>query len=331
MAELATEYMGLDLKNPIIVGSSELTDKVSKIKKLEDAGAGAVVLKSLFEEQIMMEVDAQRVNNMYGSYDDVENYVAFYTKKHNLDEYLNLIRQAREAVEIPVLASINCISGSEWVEFAQKVEKAGADGLELNMFIMPNDPAYDAPTIEKVYFDVVENIRKHISMPVALKMSSYFSGLAHTFVELSKTDISAMVLFNRFYSPDVNLKREEIQASNVFSSPDAITNSLRWIGMLAGKVGCDLAASNGIHDGYAVIKNLLVGAKATQVVSAIYKNSGSYIQTMLEQMESWMDEKGYQSVNDFRGKLSQENVKQPMMFERAQFMKYYSSYSDAQY
>ena len=331
MADLSTKYMGLDLKNPIIIGASELTDKAHKVKKLADAGAGAVVLKSLFEEQIMMEIDAEGANNMYGTFEDMDNYVSFYTRKHNLDEYLNLIKESQNATDIPVIASINCISADEWVEFAQKIQKAGADGLELNMFIMPNDPNYDGRTIEDMYFNIVENIQQYLNIPVALKMSSYFSGLAKTFVELSQYEISAMVLFNRFYSPDINLRKEEIQQSNVFSKPEDITNSIRWIGMLSDKVACDLAASNGVHDGYAVIKNLLVGAKATQVVSALYKNSANYIQTMLEQIENWMEEKQYSSVHEFTGKLSQKNVKQPMMFERAQFMKYYSNYSDAQY
>jgi dihydroorotate dehydrogenase (fumarate) len=323
--------MGYELKNPIIVGSSELTKDADKIKKLADAGAAAVVIKSLFEEQIMMEVDAQRVNNIYGSFDDVENYVAFYTKKHNLDEYLNIIKDAKSKVDIPVFASINCVSSSEWVEFAQKIEKAGADGLELNMFIMPNDPNFDGSDIENIYFDVVKNIEQYIQIPVALKMGTYFSGLAKTFIELSKTNISAMVLFNRFYSPDINLEKEEIKASHIFSNPEDVSNSLRWIGMLSDKVECDMAASTGVHDGYAVLKNLLVGAKATHIVSAIYKNSRSYIQTMLEQIEDWMDKKGYSSIEEFRGKMSQGNLNQPMMYERSQFMKYYSNYSDAKY
>src|SRR6056297_15605 len=331
MADLSTKYMGLDLKNPIIIGSSQLTSKTENIKKLAESGAGAVVLKSLFEEQIKMEVNAERVNNMYGSFDNVEDYVSFYTRKHNLDEYLNLVKETKKAIDIPVIASINCITPDEWIEFAREIEKAGADGLELNMFIMPNDPKFDGPTIEKIYFDVVENIQKHIQIPVALKLGIYFSGLAKTFIELSKSDISAMVLFNRFYSPDINLEKEEIQASHIFSNPEDVSNSLRWIGILSDQVDCDLAASTGVHDGNAVIKNILVGAQATQVVSAIYKNSSDFIKTMLIQIEEWMKKKGYEKLDDFRGKLSQAKATQPMMFERAQFMKYYSNFDDSEY
>ena len=330
MADLSTTYMGLELKNPLIVGSSELTNKPEKVKKLADAGAGAVVLKSLFEEQIMMEVDAQRVNNMYGSFSDVENYVAFYTRKHDLDEYLSLIKDSKASADIPVIASINCISASEWVDFATRIQNAGADALELNMFIMPNDPNFAGADIEKIYFDVVDKIEQNIEIPVALKVGTYFSGLAKTFIELSKTSISAMVLFNRFYSPDVNLDKETIKAANVFSNPDDFSNSLRWIGILSDQVECDLSASTGAHDGHTILKNLLVGAKATHVVSTIYKNSNSHIKKMLKEMEAWMDAKGYQTLDDFRGKLSQSRIKQPMMYERAQFMKYYSNYRDIQ-
>jgi len=331
MADLTTTYMGLELKNPLIVGSSELTNKANNIKKLEEAGAAAVVLKSLFEEQIMMEVDAQRVNNMYGSFNDVENYVSFYTRKHDLDEYLNLIREAREKVDIPVIASINCISASEWVDFARQIEKAGAHALELNMFIMPNDPRFDGDAIEKIYFDVVKQIEGAITIPVALKLGTYFSGMAKTLIDLSQTSISAMVLFNRFYSPDVDLEKEEIKASHLFSHPHDVSNTLRWIGILSGQVDCDLAASTGVHDGYAALKNLLVGATVTYVVSALYKNGRDHLPSMLDEMEGWMEKKGYQSLLDFRGKLSQANISQPMMYERAQFMKYHSNYKDADY
>lgn len=331
MADLSTKYMGFELKNPLIVGSSELTDSAKKVKTIEEQGAGAVVLKSLFEEQIMMEVDAQRVNNMYGSYGDVENYVSFYTKKHNLEEYLQLIKDAKSAVDIPVIASINCISASEWVDFATQIESAGADGIELNMFIMPNDPKFDGRAIEQIYFDVAYAIQDKVSIPISLKMSSYFSGLAHSFLNLANTRIKAMVLFNRFYSPDIDLDKEELVARHVFSSPDAITHSLRWIGMLSDQINCDLAASNGVHDGFGVIKNLLVGAKATQVVSTLYKNKVGYLQTMQEQLNYWLDNKGYAAVADIIGKLSLKQLDDPMMYERAQFMKYFSNYSDAKY
>lgn len=328
MADLKTTYMGKELKTPIIVGSSELSDSPEKVKKLADYGAGAVVLKSLFEEQIMMEVDAQRVNNMYGSYSDVENYVSFYTRKHNLDEYLNLVENSKKETDIPIFASINCVSNGEWIEFARQIENAGADGIELNMFIMPNDPDKRGSELEQVYFDVIEHINKEISMPVSMKVSSYFSGMAHMLVDLSKTDLSALVMFNHFYNPNVDIDNEEIISSEIFTSPKDIANTLRWTGMLADKVECDLAASTGVHSGTDVVKTLLVGANAAQVASTLYKNKPEYLKTMISDIEKWMDKKGYSSIADFKGKLSQANVKRPMMYERAQFMKYYSNYSN---
>jgi dihydroorotate dehydrogenase (fumarate) len=327
MADLNTTYMGKELKTPIIVGSSELTDSPEKIKQLADYGAGAVVLKSLFEEQIMMEVDAQRVNNMYGSYEDVENYVSFYTRKHNLDEYLSLILNAKKDTDIPVFASINCVSNGEWVEFAQQIENAGADGIELNMFIMPNDPEKRGSELESVYFDVIEHINKEVNIPVSMKVSSYFSGMAHMLVDLSKTDLSALVMFNHFYKPDIDIDKEEIISSEIFTAPKDIANTLRWTGILSDKVDCDIAASTGVHSGADVVKTLLVGAKAAQVASALYKYKPKHLQTMIADIERWMDKKGYTSIADFQGKMSQANVKRPMMYERAQFMKYYSNNS----
>ncbi|PLX22295.1 MAG: diguanylate cyclase [Salinivirgaceae bacterium] len=327
MADLKTTYMGKELKTPIIVGSSELSDTPEKVKKLAEYGAGAVVLKSLFEEQIMMEVDAQRVNNIYGSYEDVENYVSFYTRKHNLDEYLNLVEKSKKETDIPIFASINCVSNGEWVEFARQIEKAGADGIELNMFIMPNDHEKRGSELEQVYFDVIEHINKEVSIPVSMKVSSYFSGMAHMLTDLSKTDLSALVLFNHFYKPDVDIEKEQIISAEIFTSPKDIANTLRWVGIMSDKVECDIAASTGIHSGDDVIKALLVGANAVEIASVLYKYKSSYLKTMIDDIERWMNKKGYASIADFRGKMNQANVKRPMMFERAQFMKYYSNNS----
>jgi len=328
MTDLSTQYMGLSLKNPIIVGSSELSNSAEKVTELEKNGAGAVVLKSLFEEQIMSEVNAQRVNNMYGSYQEVENYVSFYTRKHDLDEYLELIRKTKQDVDIPVLASINCISSGEWIDFARRMEQAGADGLELNMFILPNDVNKTGSDIEQIYFDVLEQVKKAIDLPVAMKVGSYFSGMANTLVNLSGKGLDGMVLFNHFYRPDIDIEKEKVTTANIFSAPRDIANTLRWVGILYEKLQCPMAASTGIHSGNDVIKALLAGAQVTQVASALYKNKPSFIPTMLKEMESWMEQKGYNTLADFRGKVSQANVKQPMMYERAQFMKYYSNYSN---
>jgi dihydroorotate dehydrogenase (fumarate) len=323
MIDLSTKYMGFDLKNPIIAASSGMTDTADKVKNLEMNGIGAVVLKSLFEEQIMMEIDAVTASNIYNNYGEGDNYISYYTRKHNVDNYLRLIEQSKEQVDIPVIASLNSFTVGQWVDFAERIESAGADALELNMFIMPGDQKFSGQEIEDIYFDVINSIRKNTSLPIALKLSTYFSGMADSLIKMSKEDISAMVLFNRFYSPDVDLDKEEIVSSRIFSIPEENAMCIRWIGMISDKVSCDLAASTGIVDGYDVLKNLMVGAKAVQVASTIYKNTAKHIPLMLQQMEHWMTQKGYQSLDEIIGKLSQKKIEKPMLFERAQFMKYF--------
>ncbi|MFP4023135.1 MAG: dihydroorotate dehydrogenase-like protein [Thiohalospira sp.] len=325
MIDLSTEYMGLKLKNPIIAASSGLTDSAEKVKKLEDNGVGAVVLKSLFEEQIRMEVDSLGMNNMFDTYSDNENYIAFYTKQNTVNEYLQLIKDSKSKVDIPVIASINCYSMGEWVEFSQKIEKAGADGIELNMFILPGDIEVKGEEIEQKYFDIIQKVKEHTSLPIAVKLSYYFSGMGEILTRISRTGIKGMVLFNRFYNPDVDLDNEKIKPSRIFSVPEENSMCIRWIGLVSDKVNCDLAASTGVNDGFAALKNILVGAAAVQVASALYQNKPAHIGEMLNQMEGWMQKKGYQSIKDIIGKLnySKHNVE---LYERAQFMKYYSSY-----
>lgn len=325
MADLTTKYMGLNLKNPIIAASSGMTDTSDKVKNLEVNGAGAVVLKSLFEEQIMMEINSITTGNLYNNYADAEDYISYYTRKHSLDEYLHLIEEAKNQVDIPVIASINCYSVGQWVDFAQRIESSGADALELNLFLMPGDQKFSGHEIEDIYFDIIRSVRKNTNLPVAVKLSTYFTGMADSLIKISQEEISAMVLFNRFYNPDIDLEKEEIVSSRIFSLPEEITNTLRWIGMVSDKVHCDLAASTGINDGYAALKALLAGAQAVQVASTLYKNTARQISLMLQQMESWMDEKGYTKLDDFMGKLSYRKVDKPMIYERAQFMKYFSS------
>lgn len=326
MIDLSTKYMGFELKNPIIAASSGMTDTVDKVKNLEINGAGAVVLKSLFEEQIMMEIDVATASNVYNNYGDADDYISYYTRKHNVDNYLKLIEGSKEQVDIPVIASLNSFSIGQWVNFAERIESAGADALELNMFILPGDQKFSGQEIEETYFDIIRAVRKNTSLPIAIKLSTYFSGMADSFIKMSREDISAMVLFNRFYSPDVDLDKQEMMSSQIFSMPGENSNSIRWIGMISDKVNCDLAASTGIADGYDALKNLLVGAKAVQVASTIYKNTAKQIDLMLKQMEAWMIQKGYQSLDEFIGKLSYKKIEKPMIYERAQFMKYFSSF-----
>ena len=324
MVDLSTKYMGFNLKNPIIAASSGLTDTADKVKNLEINGAEAVVLKSLYEEQIMMEINSLTAGNLYNKYSEAEDYISFYTRKHNIDQYLRFIEESKSQVQIPVIASLNCFSVGQWVSFAEKIESAGADAIEMNMFILPGDQKFSGQEIEEIYFDIIRGVRKNTNLPIAVKISTYFSGMADSLIKISKEDISALVLFNHFYSPTVDLEKEQIVSSRIFTTNEENSMCIRWIGMVSDKVQCDLAASGGIYDGYDVMKNLLVGAKAIQVASTLYKNSAKHIGFMLQQMENWMEGKGYKSLDDVIGKLSYKKVNNPMIYELAQFIKYYS-------
>ena len=326
MANLETTWLGLKLKNPIIAASSGLTNSVENIVELERNGVGAVVLKSLFEEQIAHEVNHTMEQGEFSNYyPEAEDYVRNYTRSNDLSVYLELIRTAKQIVKIPVIASINCVSDSDdWISFAKKIENAGADALELNIFILPSDPTKQGEENEKVYFDIAEKVTKEITIPVALKISYYFSGLAQFVTKLSWTNIKGIVLFNRFYSPDIDIDKMEVKSSFVFSDPSSVALPLRWIAMLSPHVKCDLAASTGVHDGEAVIKQLLAGAQVVQIASVLYKKGFTEIGEMTGQLEAWMKKKNFNSLEDFRGKLNTSEYDNPAAYERVQFMKHFS-------
>ena len=322
--DLSTTYMGLKLKSPIIVGSSGLSENIENSIAYEKAGAGAIVLKSLFEEQILHDVDEQRLNNMYGSYADQENYAIYYSKKHSISQYINLIKKNKEALNIPVIASVNCVSAEEWISYAKIIEEAGADALEVNLFLLPAEINHTGEEKEQIYFDIIEKIGAEINIPFSLKISYYFSGLANFIYRLSQTKASAVVLFNKFYSPDVDIEKEKIIPGDILSCKELNTMTLRWIGILYNKIRMDLAASRGIYDGEAVIKNLLVGAQVIQVVSAVYKEGPKVLEEMHTTLSNWMERHEYNSIEQFRGNASQKNIKKPVLFERTQFMRYFS-------
>ncbi len=325
MKNLKTNYMGLELKNPLIIGSSGLTNSVKMIKKLAENGAGAIVLKSLFEEQILAEMSSSS-NQDYHDYPEAHDYAQFYTKEKNISDYLKLIEEAGQAVDIPIIASINCVDDTEWISFAKRIETAGADALELNVAILPSNPEVKGEDNEKIYFSILEKVKAQINIPIALKMSYYSSHLANLVQQLSYTgNADAFVLFNRYYRPDIDIDKMKITSSDTFSSPSDIAISLRWVALLSGNIEKDIAASTGVHDGKGVIKQILAGAKAVQMTSAIYKNGPEHIKTVLQDIEKWMDEKNFNSLDDFRSKLSFEKANNPAIYERTQFMKYYAS------
>jgi len=329
MVDLSTDYMGLRLKNPIIAGSSGLTGSVKGVTEMEQGGAGAVVLKYIFEEEIVHEMDdvlkeaASRGLNM-----DQFDYYDYELKGEKLAKYAALIKECKAAVSIPVIASINCTYSHEWTYYAKDIQAAGADGLELNMFFLPTDLSRSAEETERAYLEIVEKVKKEVSIPVALKISYYFSNLGSMIQKLSGQGVSGLVLFNRYYSPDFDIEKIKVVHTNVFSTPGELALSLRWVALMSQKVDCDLAASTGVHDGEALIKQLLAGAKAVQVASALYKNGKGHIGTMLGELEEWMNRHGFGKLEDFRAKMSQEKSENPAVYERVQFMKYFGGGRD---
>lgn len=327
MKDLSTTYLGLDLKNPLIVGSCGFTNSVEKIGKLAESGAGAIVLKSLFEEQILADLSAN-LESYSTDYPGATDYVREYTRGNEVDTYLKLIAGAKKKVDIPVIASVNCVSSKEWTSFAKSVENEGADAIELNVSLLPSNPKVTSEQNEQQYVDIVSAVSEMVSIPVALKMSHYSASLANLIQKLSWTDkIAGFVLFNRFYSPDIDINKMVVKSSELLSSPAEGTLPLRWIALLSGIVEKDLVASTGVHDSEGVVKQLLAGATAVQVVSTIYKNGMGQLGTILEGLESWMDEKSYNTLKDFRGQLSFDKVEDPAVYERTQFMKYYGGMS----
>lgn len=338
--DLTTSYLGLELRNPIIVGSSGMTGSVERIKAAEKAGAGAVVVKSIFEEEVALAyADFMKTAQTFSSdsqffeYDGRKIPIEYYNyvvREETLKKYVSLIDAAKKAVSIPVMASINCFMHSvEWISYAKQLEAAGADALELNMFFPPTDFRPGLKDRESVYFKVTTEVTQHLSIPAALKISYYFTDLGPMIQRLSRTGIGGLVLFNRYFSPDIDIDNFEVANTFVFSTPSDLAISLRWIAIMAEKVGCDLAASTGVHDGDAVIKLLLAGADAVQVASCLYKNGVTYLGEMLDRLESWMSRKRFRTINDFKGKMSQDKSVDPSVFDRMQFMKYYGGQKKA--
>lgn len=324
MADLSTKYLGLELKNPMIVGSSGLTNSLDKIKEAEKNEAGAVVLKSLFEEQILYNIHQAKNESIPSNYPEAADYISNYTQTQQVDKYLKLIKDAKAATSIPVIASINCMSDTEWTSFASKIEAAGADALELNIFVLPSDNKHTGAENEKLYFDIIDKVLKEVSIPVAAKVSYYFSGLARFVTKLSWTGIKGIVLFNRFFSPDIDIDNFTIKATNVYSTPEELPISLRWTAMLSDKIHCDIAASTGVHDSAAIIKQLLAGASAVQMASVLYRKGFEVMPTMAKELEAWMNKHGFNSVSDFKGKMSFKRAENPAAYERVQFMKHFS-------
>lgn len=327
MIDMSTTYLGLKLRNPVIASSSGLTQNIDDLMALDKSGIGAIVLKSIFEEEIRIELEKEQFKMNRDSFlypETLDFYDDFNVVDDELTRYLKTIREAKQKTSIPIIASINCVTAEKWPYYAGVLQDAGADALELNIFALPTNFSTSAEETEQLYFDIIEQVKKEITIPVSLKISFYSANLGSFIKRLSETGISGMVLFNRFYNPDIDPDTFEITSSHVFSTPPEISLSLRWIAIMSGRLQCDLAASTGIHDGISVIKQMLAGAKAVEIASVLYQKGIPYVSEMLKDIETWMDKKRFSSLDEFRGKASQSAMKDPAAFERVQFMKYFA-------
>lgn len=325
MVQLKTTFAGLTLENPIIISSSGLTNSVEKIKKLEEAGAGAVVLKSVFEEQITMQAGAMQG---YGS-PEADDYLGTYVRSHALNEHINLIEQAKKACKIPVIASINCYSDSEWVDFAKMMENAGADALEINILTLQTEKDYTPGSFEQRHIDILRHIKKSVNIPVIMKLGSNFTNPIALINQLYANGAAAVVLFNRFYQPDINIETLTFTNTNVMSNPSELADRLRWTAIASAAVPqVDYAISGGVHCGKGVIKAILAGASAVEICSAIYQYGNKEIATMKNELKEWMESNGYDTLNQFKGKMNANAAGDINPFERTQFMKYYSNHQE---
>ena len=321
MEKLKTTFAGLELKNPFIVSSSGLTDSVEKNKQLEQAGAAAVVLKSLFEEQIMWQ---SAHHSSASDYPEAEDYLQGYLRAHYLEEYTKLVRDTKRACTIPVIASINCYTDEEWEEFASVLEQAGADAIELNLMAVQSSLNYQYGAFEQRHIDILKHVKSRVRVPLIVKLGANLTNPVKLIEQLYVNGAAAVVLFNRFYHTDIDIEKMEYTAGHVLSHESELANSLRWIGVASASVKqIDYAASGGVVDGASIVKCLLVGASAGEVCSVLYEKGNGVIKTMLSQMDEWMTRRGYESVGQFQGLMRARDPERVNVFERTQFLKYF--------
>ncbi len=333
MKILETKYMGLRLKNPIIAGSCGLTSTVDGIKKLAEKGVAAVILKSVFEEEIAKEHEETLKDKLGAFENNLEflDYFDYQIKDGVLKKMASVIEEAKKEVDIPIIGSLNCATSGEWIAYAQQLEKAGVDALELNMFKLPFNVEQKAGEQEELYLSILEKVKKYIKIPVAVKMAPYSSNLAAVIKKLDNEGADAITLFNRFYNVDFDIITDEVKAGNPYSSDQDYYNTLRWISIMSGKVDTDLSASTGVHNAETAIKMLMAGATTVQVVSKLYVDGIDSVEDILKGIEEWMDKRGYLSVDEFRGSVHHEPKENSERFERVQFMRYFSDYKPDQY
>ena len=324
MIDLSTDYLGLKLRTPLVPSASPLSQEIGTIRRLEDAGASAVVLYSLFEEQLrqeMMELD----HHLSAATESFSESLSFFPHASEFrlgpEGYLEHIRKAKEAVKIPIIASLNGATVSGWTKFAKAIEEAGADALECNIYYIPTDPDLKSADVEQAYIDIVWAVKSAVSIPVAVKLSPYFSNLANLAKRLDEAGADGLVLFNRFYQPDIDLDELEIRPNVLLSTPQALRLPLTWIGILYGRLRASLAASSGVHDPQDAIKLLMVGANVTMLCSSLLRNGVNHIRHMERGITEWMEKHEYESVQQMQGSMSQVRCPDPSAFERAQYMR----------
>jgi dihydroorotate dehydrogenase (fumarate) len=321
MANLKTTYLGLELKNPIIVGASDMVTDVENLKAIEDAGASAIVYKSLFEEQIQLEnyqFDKELDEND-------ERHAEMIDLFPNIDhagprEFLHNLKKARESVSIPLIASLNAVYKETWTEYAKLLEDTGVDGIELNFYYVPGDFEAEGKSIVEEQVEVVKEVKKILNIPVSVKLSPFYTNPLKVITKMDKVDADGFVLFNKMFQPDIDLDKEEHVAPFYLSKENEYRAALRFVGLLYGHTAASICASGGVYSGEDVIKLVMAGADAVQVVSALYKKKISHISTMLGEIEKWMDDKGYNSLRDFQGKVSRKKTNDPFVYKRAQYI-----------
>ena len=324
MPDLTTNYLGLTLRSPLVPSASPLSQEISSIRRLEDAGAAAIVLYSLFEEQLRLE-SLELEHHLSAGTESFAESLTFFPQASEFrlgpEGYLEHIRKAKEAVDIPIIASLNGATVGGWTKFAREIEEAGADALECNIYYIPTDPELKAPEIEQTYVDIVWAVKSAISIPVTVKLSPFFTNFANVAKRLDDAGADGLVLFNRFYQPDIDLDELEIRPNVLLSTPQALRLPLTWIGILYGRLRASLAATSGVHSAEDAIKLLMAGASITMMCSALLRNGINHLRHTERGISDWMEQHEYESVRQMQGSMSQQRCSDPSAFERAQYMR----------
>jgi dihydroorotate dehydrogenase (fumarate) len=323
MADLETTYMGLTLENPVVMASCGLVSKVDGVKRAAAAGAGAVVLKSLFEEQIRAESADEAAGTGLWGHPEAQAYLQSEVwMRYGPRDYCKLVEDSKKAVEIPIIASVNCVGRGWWTDYAKDLESSGADAIELNILVPGTNPDQTGAEVEQIYFDVVSQVASQVKIPVAAKIGFSFASIANVTRRLVEAGAKGLVIFNRFHRPDIDIEDLELKHATPFSDPVEMHYTLRWIGLLSGKVGCDIAATTGLHQAEHAIKALLAGARVVQVCSTVYRNGFPQIGTIVEGIDAWMNQHEFDEIQDFRGSLSVEEAESAAIYERLQYIKH---------